>query len=80
MLVGQLTGDFVSINPAQLFLRNVSILTTKGVSRAQLADLARFDCAGAHQADGGGYLAGSTVAAEAHGLVEAGLFDRTAGC
>lgn len=38
VLVGQLTGDFVSLNPAQLFLRNVSILSAKGVSRAQLAD------------------------------------------
>jgi acryloyl-coenzyme A reductase len=38
VLVGQVTGDFISINPAQLFLRNVSILSAKGVSRAQLAD------------------------------------------
>jgi acryloyl-coenzyme A reductase len=38
VLVGQLTGDFISLNPAQLFLRNVSILSAKGVSRAQLAD------------------------------------------
>lgn len=38
VLVGQVTGDFISINPAQLFLRNVSILPAKGVSRAQLAD------------------------------------------
>jgi acryloyl-coenzyme A reductase len=38
VLVGQLTGEFVSINPAQLFLRNISILTAKGVSRTQLAD------------------------------------------
>jgi acryloyl-coenzyme A reductase len=38
VLVGQVTGDFLSINPAQLFLRNVSILSAKGVSRAQLAD------------------------------------------
>jgi D-arabinose 1-dehydrogenase-like Zn-dependent alcohol dehydrogenase len=38
VLVGQLTGDFIPVNPAQLFLRNVSILTAKGVSRAQLAD------------------------------------------
>ena len=38
VLVGQLTGDFISINPAQLFLRNVSILSAKGVSRSQLAD------------------------------------------
>jgi D-arabinose 1-dehydrogenase-like Zn-dependent alcohol dehydrogenase len=38
VLVGQVTGDFLSINPAQLFLRNISILSAKGVSRAQLAD------------------------------------------
>jgi acryloyl-coenzyme A reductase len=38
VLVGQVTGDFVSLNPAQLFLRNISILSAKGVSRAQLAD------------------------------------------
>ena len=38
VLVGQLTGDFISLNPAQLFLRNISILSAKGVSRAQLAD------------------------------------------
>jgi NADPH:quinone reductase-like Zn-dependent oxidoreductase len=38
VLVGQLTGEFMSINPAQLFLRNVSILSAKGVSRSQLAD------------------------------------------
>jgi D-arabinose 1-dehydrogenase-like Zn-dependent alcohol dehydrogenase len=38
VLVGQVTGDFISINPAQLFLRNVSILSAKGVSRAQLTD------------------------------------------
>jgi len=38
VLVGQLTGNFISLNPAQLFLRNVSILSAKGVSRAQLAD------------------------------------------
>jgi len=36
VLVGQLTGDFVSVSPAQLFLRNVSLLSAKGVSRAQL--------------------------------------------
>jgi len=38
VLVGQLTGDFVALNPAQLFLRNVSILSAKGVSRSQFAD------------------------------------------
>ena len=38
VLVGQLTGDFVTFNPAQLFLRNISILSAKGVSRSQFAD------------------------------------------
>lgn len=38
VLVGQLTGEFISINPAQLFLHNVAILSAKGVSRAQLGD------------------------------------------
>ena len=38
VLIGQLTGGFMTINPAQLFLRNVSILSAKGVSRSQLAD------------------------------------------
>ena len=36
--MGQLTGEFLTINPAQLFLRNISILSAKGVSRSQLAD------------------------------------------
>jgi acryloyl-coenzyme A reductase len=38
VLVGQLTGDFITLNPAQLFLRNVSLLSAKGVSRSQFAD------------------------------------------
>lgn len=38
VLVGQVSGDFIPINPAQLFLRNVSVLSAKGVSRAQFAD------------------------------------------
>jgi D-arabinose 1-dehydrogenase-like Zn-dependent alcohol dehydrogenase len=71
VLVGQLTGDFVSINPAQLFLRNVSILTTKGVSRAQLADSLDLIARGRIKPmveD----IYGLDRAAEAHGLVEAG--------
>jgi acryloyl-coenzyme A reductase len=72
VLVGQLTGEFLTINPAQLFLRNISILSAKGVSRAQLADaldlVARRRVKAAVEAvyplDG---------AAEAHRLVEAGL-------
>lgn len=38
VLVGQVVGDFIPFNPAQLFLRNISVLSAKGVSRAQLAD------------------------------------------
>jgi D-arabinose 1-dehydrogenase-like Zn-dependent alcohol dehydrogenase len=72
VLVGQLTGEFLTINPAQLFLRNISILSAKGVSRSQLADaldlVARQRVRAAVEAvyplDG---------AAEAHRLVEAGL-------
>ena len=72
VLVGQLTGEFLSINPAQLFLRNISILSAKGVSRSQLADaldlIARKRIEPAiervHRLE---------EAAEAHRLVESGL-------
>ena len=72
VLVGQLTGEFLTINPAQLFLRNISILSAKGVSRSQLADaldlVARRRIKPA--VDRVSPLEG---AAEAHRLVEAGL-------
>jgi acryloyl-coenzyme A reductase len=38
VLVGQLTGDFVPFNPAQLFLRNQSMLSVHSTTRAQLED------------------------------------------
>jgi len=38
ILVGQLTGDFVQFNPAQLFLRNQSMHSVHSTSRAQLED------------------------------------------
>lgn len=38
VLVGQLTGGFVSFSPAQLFLRNQSMLSVHSTSRAQLED------------------------------------------
>src|SRR5665213_3873746 len=72
VLVGQLTGEFVKINPAQLFLRNISILSAKGVSRAQLADALdlvarrRIRCAVED-------VYPLEEAAETHRLVEAGL-------
>lgn len=38
IFVGQLTGDFVQLNPAQLFLRDISIMSAKSTSRKQLQD------------------------------------------
>jgi D-arabinose 1-dehydrogenase-like Zn-dependent alcohol dehydrogenase len=38
ILIGQVTGDFVPFNPAQLFLRNQSMLSVHSASRAQLED------------------------------------------
>jgi acryloyl-coenzyme A reductase len=38
ILIGQVTGDFVSFNPAQLFLRNQSMLSVHSTTRAQLED------------------------------------------
>ena len=72
VLVGQLTGEFIAINPAQLFLRNISILSAKGVSRSQLADaldlVARRRIKPAVER-----VLSLEGAAEAHWLVEAGL-------
>lgn len=38
VFVGQLTGEFVQLNPAQLFFSNLSILSAKSTSREQLRD------------------------------------------
>lgn len=38
VLVGQLTGDFVPFNPAQLFLRNISMLSATSTTRQGLAE------------------------------------------
>jgi len=38
IFVGQLTGDFVQLNPAQIFLRDISIKSAKSTSRKQLQD------------------------------------------
>ena len=38
ILIGQLTGDFVPFNPAQLFLRNQSMLSVHSTTRKQLED------------------------------------------
>ncbi len=38
VLVGQLNGDFVPFNPAQLFLKNQTLVSVHSTSRAQLED------------------------------------------
>jgi acryloyl-coenzyme A reductase len=72
VLVGQLTGEFTKINPAQLFLRNISILSAKGVSRSQLADALDLVARGRIKPAVKDVFA-LEGAAEAHRLVEAGL-------
>jgi D-arabinose 1-dehydrogenase-like Zn-dependent alcohol dehydrogenase len=72
VLVGQLTGEFMSINPAQLFLRNVSIRSAKGVSRSQLTDALDLVARGRIKTAVGAVYR-LEDAAETHRLVEAGL-------
>jgi len=38
IMIGQLTGEFVPFNPAQLFLKNVSMLSATSTTRKQLVD------------------------------------------
>jgi acryloyl-coenzyme A reductase len=38
-MIGQLTGDFTPFNPAQLFLRSISLLSSTSTTRAELADV-----------------------------------------
>ena len=42
IFVGQLTGEFVQLNPAQLFMRDISIRSVKSTSLAQLKDCLRM--------------------------------------
>jgi acryloyl-coenzyme A reductase len=42
LLIGQLTGDFVPFNPAQLFLKNQSMLSVTSTSKYQLNDVLRL--------------------------------------
>src|ERR1700688_4213876 len=72
VLTGQLTGEFMTINPAQLFLRNISILSAKGVSRSQLADALDL-VARPRVKPVVDRVLPLEAAAEAHRLVEAGL-------
>lgn len=38
-MIGQLTGDFTPFNPAQLFLRSISLLSSTSTTRAELEDV-----------------------------------------
>ena len=46
VFIGQLTGDFVQLNPAQLFFKNVQIKSAKSTSREQLRDSLKLVAAG----------------------------------
>lgn len=38
VFVGQLTGEFIQLNPAQIFMKNLTIMSAKSTSREQLRD------------------------------------------
>ena len=42
LMIGQLTGEFVPFNPAQLFLRGQSMLAATSTTRAQLEDVLKL--------------------------------------
>ena len=42
LMIGQLTGEFVPFNPAQLFLRAPSMLAVNSTTRAQLEDVLKL--------------------------------------
>ena len=71
VLVGQLTGEFVSFNPAQLFLKGISMLSATSVTREELRRCLRLLAHGTIRAmvDESLPLSG---AAEAHRRLEAG--------
>ena len=71
VMVGQLTGDFVPFNPAQLFLRGVSMLSATSVTREELRRCLQLLADGTVRA-----MVDDTLpldqAAEAHRRLEAG--------
>lgn len=71
VLVGQLTGDFVKFNPAQLFLRDISLLSAKSTSRQQLEDCIALAERGQLVPQVSAVLP-LEAAADAHALVESG--------
>jgi NADPH:quinone reductase-like Zn-dependent oxidoreductase len=71
ILIGQLTGQFVPFNPAQLFLKNVSMLSATSTTRRQLEDCLALVARGAVKPIVSMALPLEQAAA-AHELVEAG--------
>ena len=71
VMIGQLTGEFVPFNPAQLFLKNQSMLAVTSVSRNQLADVLALMGRGQVKAVVTQSLP-LEEAAQAHTLVESG--------
>jgi len=71
IMIGQLTGQFVPFNPAQLFLKNVSMLSTTSTTRRQLEDCLSLVARGAIKPIVSMALP-LEQAAKAHELVEAG--------
>ncbi len=71
IMIGQLTGQFVPFNPAQLFLKNVSMLSATSTTRKQLEDCLALVARGALEPIVSLALP-LERAAEAHAMVEAG--------
>jgi D-arabinose 1-dehydrogenase-like Zn-dependent alcohol dehydrogenase len=71
IMIGQLTGQFVPFNPAQLFLKNVSMLSATSTTRKQLEDSLALVARGAIKPIISMALP-LEQAARAHTLVEAG--------
>ena len=71
ILIGQLTGQFVPFNPAQLFLKNVSMLSATSTTRRQLEDCLALVARGAVKPIVSLALP-LEQAAQAHELMEAG--------
>ncbi|MSP68544.1 MAG: zinc-binding dehydrogenase [Alphaproteobacteria bacterium] len=71
VMIGQLTGEFVPFNPAQLFLKNISLLAANSTTRKQLQDSLQLMRRGQIRP-----VIAETLplaeAARAHALVEAG--------
>lgn len=71
IFIGQLTGDFVRLNPAQIFMKDVTIRSAKSTSRRQLEDALGLVARGAVRPVITDVLP-LEAAADAHRIVESG--------